>query len=206
MSRKVSGKVSGSPPLEIPQFSHQPPPHIDPENSGGQVEEKIATAEETPPVPPSSSDGAVSSAPSEEPAVLQEVPHEKEIIAEAPAQPVSPVAPVSPAPPDPTNTRIAPTNPTGESPSLILELETGADSVSLKSITEIADGAVLPDGSQIHVVQGGDTLWHIAEKYTGNPFNYPSLATASGIEDADLIFPGEQIVIYITRADELKPE
>ncbi len=86
-------------------------------------------------------------------------------------------------------------------PSLILEFKTEEGTVSLKSVAAVPDGAKPPAGSRIHVVERGDTLWDIAERFTGNPFNYPSLASASGVENPDLIYPGQQIAIVIARSD-----
>lgn len=87
-------------------------------------------------------------------------------------------------------------------PSLIMELRSSKTIVSLESISEIPYGVKPPAGSTIHMVVKGDTLWHIAQQFTGNPFNYPSLARASGINNPDLIFPGQKIAILITRVDD----
>jgi nucleoid-associated protein YgaU/chemotaxis signal transduction protein len=55
----------------------------------------------------------------------------------------------------------------------------------------------LPAGSTIeaseYIVQKGDTLWSIARRFTGNPFNYPRIAGENRIADPDLIFPGQRI-------------
>ena len=48
-----------------------------------------------------------------------------------------------------------------------------------------------------HIVVRGDTLWSIAMRYTGNAFNYPLLARQSGIDNPDLIYPGDRIRITI---------
>ena len=48
-----------------------------------------------------------------------------------------------------------------------------------------------------HVVVKGDTLWHIAIRYLGNPYYYPKLAKLSLIKNPDLIYPGD--VVRITR-------
>jgi len=39
----------------------------------------------------------------------------------------------------------------------------------------------------------GDTLWGISERFTGNPFNYRSLAEINAIPDPDLIHEGRSI-------------
>jgi len=48
-----------------------------------------------------------------------------------------------------------------------------------------------------HIVVPGDTLWDIAERYTGDAFNYPELARRSGITNPDLIYPGDTVRIII---------
>jgi nucleoid-associated protein YgaU len=47
----------------------------------------------------------------------------------------------------------------------------------------------------IHVVVRGDTLWHIAGKFLGNPFRYPELAALSRIANPDMIYPGNIVRI-----------
>lgn len=48
-----------------------------------------------------------------------------------------------------------------------------------------------------HIVVKGDTLWDIAELYTGNAFNYPELAKRSGIKNPHRIYPGDRVRIII---------
>lgn len=45
----------------------------------------------------------------------------------------------------------------------------------------------------IYVVQEGDTLWSISERFTGSPFNYPRIAGENKIAEPDLIFPGQRV-------------
>jgi chemotaxis signal transduction protein/nucleoid-associated protein YgaU len=45
----------------------------------------------------------------------------------------------------------------------------------------------------IYTVVKGDTLWDIAKRFTGNPFNYPRVARDNSIATPDLIFPGQRI-------------
>lgn len=54
---------------------------------------------------------------------------------------------------------------------------------------------------QVHVVVSGDTLWHLAERFLGNPFWYKLLADSSMIKNPDLIYPGDKIHI-ITKKDD----
>ncbi|MFZ5523973.1 MAG: chemotaxis protein CheW [Pseudomonadota bacterium] len=50
-----------------------------------------------------------------------------------------------------------------------------------------------PTDIDVYVVQEGDTLWSISERFTGNPYNYPRIAGENRIADPDLIFPGQRI-------------
>ncbi len=47
--------------------------------------------------------------------------------------------------------------------------------------------------NKIYIVVKGDTLWHIARRYLGDPLLYPSLAELSKINNPDLIYPGDKI-------------
>lgn len=44
-----------------------------------------------------------------------------------------------------------------------------------------------------YVVQEGDTLWGISQRFTGSPYNYPRMAGENRIAEPDLIFPGQRI-------------
>jgi chemotaxis signal transduction protein len=56
----------------------------------------------------------------------------------------------------------------------------------------------------IHIVEKGDTLWHIAIRYVNDPYKYPELARLSNIENPDLIYPGNRVRI-IKRTKPAKP-
>jgi len=45
----------------------------------------------------------------------------------------------------------------------------------------------------VYVVVKGDTLWSIAQRFTGDPLNYPRVARDNSIATPDLIFPGQKI-------------
>ncbi len=52
----------------------------------------------------------------------------------------------------------------------------------------------------VHVVTPGNTLWFIAMRYIKNPYRYPELARLNNIENPDLIYPGDKVVIqYIKK-------
>ena len=53
-----------------------------------------------------------------------------------------------------------------------------------------------PEGTQLHIVQRGDTLWDISNTYLRNPFLWPQLWDANRyIENPHLIYPGDPIRI-----------
>lgn len=54
--------------------------------------------------------------------------------------------------------------------------------------------APAPSGTTYTVVPG-DTLWGISERYYGTGIRYPEIAAANGIENPNLIFPGQVFVI-----------
>lgn len=64
----------------------------------------------------------------------------------------------------------------------------------------IADDLTSPDSSgetEYYVIEKGDTLWAIAEKFLGNGAKYTEIFEENRevIEDPDLIFPGQKIRI-----------
>ena len=56
-----------------------------------------------------------------------------------------------------------------------------------------------PRRLRVHVVDRGETLWRLAERYLDDPWRYRELARLSNIRDPDLILPGEYI--YYLRRD-----
>lgn len=53
------------------------------------------------------------------------------------------------------------------------------------------------DESGLYEVKNGDTLWHIAGRFTGDPFNYPHIAHENSIPNPDLIFPGQLFMVRV---------
>jgi chemotaxis signal transduction protein/nucleoid-associated protein YgaU len=45
----------------------------------------------------------------------------------------------------------------------------------------------------VHVVSEGDTLWYLAKRYLNDPFRFIDLAKWNGINNPDLIFPGDSV-------------
>ena len=58
-----------------------------------------------------------------------------------------------------------------------------------------AEPAPAPPAPRTHTVEPGDTLWAIAERFYGDGNRYPEIAAASGIENPDLIQPGQVLTI-----------
>jgi LysM repeat protein len=50
-----------------------------------------------------------------------------------------------------------------------------------------------PVDIEVYVVQEGDTLWSISQRFTGSYYNYPRIAGENKIANPDLIFPGQRI-------------
>jgi hypothetical protein len=54
----------------------------------------------------------------------------------------------------------------------------------------------LPEGSQLHIVETGNTLWDLGNKYLGNPFSWPQIWEMNQwITDPHWIYPGDYLVI-----------
>lgn len=49
----------------------------------------------------------------------------------------------------------------------------------------------------LHRVRKGETLWGIAERYVHDPWRFRELARQSGIDNPDLIYPGDKVTIVI---------
>ncbi len=57
---------------------------------------------------------------------------------------------------------------------------------------------VLPEGTDIHIIERGDTLWDLAERFLGNPYLWPQIwERNSYILDAHWIYPGDPLVLGI---------
>lgn len=67
-----------------------------------------------------------------------------------------------------------------------------------------------PEGAEVYIIQPGDTLWDLAEKWLGDPHLWPQIWEKNGyIQDAHWIYPGDPLVKSITVAEkpvEEKPE
>jgi len=53
-----------------------------------------------------------------------------------------------------------------------------------------------PEGTKLHIIERGDTLWALAQRYLNNPFLWPQLWQANRyITNAHWIYPGDPVVI-----------
>lgn len=58
------------------------------------------------------------------------------------------------------------------------------------------DPATFPAGSTVHIIERGDTLWALAQKYYGDPYLWPQLwENNTYITDAHWIYPGDPLLI-----------
>ncbi|HVR41985.1 MAG TPA: LysM peptidoglycan-binding domain-containing protein [Thermoanaerobaculia bacterium] len=58
------------------------------------------------------------------------------------------------------------------------------------------DPATYPAGSRIHIIERGDTLWDLAERYYGDPYLWPQLwENNTYITDSHWIYPGDPLLI-----------
>jgi hypothetical protein len=58
------------------------------------------------------------------------------------------------------------------------------------------DPAVYPPGSEVHIIERGDTLWDLARRYYGDPYLWPQLwENNTYITDAHWIYPGDPLLI-----------
>jgi LysM domain len=54
----------------------------------------------------------------------------------------------------------------------------------------------IPAGARVHIVERGDTLWDLAQRYYNNPFLWPQIWDANNyIPNAHWIYPGDPVVI-----------
>ncbi|HUP65772.1 MAG TPA: LysM peptidoglycan-binding domain-containing protein [Thermoanaerobaculia bacterium] len=58
------------------------------------------------------------------------------------------------------------------------------------------DVSVFPPGSRVHIIERGDTLWALAQRYYGDPYLWPQLwENNTYITDAHWIYPGDPLLI-----------
>lgn len=58
------------------------------------------------------------------------------------------------------------------------------------------DPATFPAGSKVHIIERGDTLWGLAQRFYGDPYLWPQLwENNTYITDAHWIYPGDPLLI-----------
>lgn len=70
--------------------------------------------------------------------------------------------------------------------------------LALNSVVALANSNWLnPDHPSTYRVQEGDTLWDIAGRFLNEPWRWPEVWEASDIENPNLIYPGDLIVLDV---------
>jgi LysM domain len=58
----------------------------------------------------------------------------------------------------------------------------------------------VPEGSKLHIVSKGDTLWDLANNYLGNPYAWPQIWELNQwIKDPHWIYPGDPLIIDLSK-------
>ena len=131
------------------------------------------------------------------------------MLLDAKATPVEPPAPVKPEEKEKTSTAEKPKSKKStellkfeeKDFTLTVERPPSTDPQKLTPVTldSIVKNPETGETEITHVVKKNDTLWHIADKYLGDPWKFSELAKMSMIKDPDLIYPGD--IIRITKKD-----
>lgn len=75
--------------------------------------------------------------------------------------------------------------------------EEGKTDAAQEETKPVASGREVLEGESVYIVKKGDCLWNIAKLLLGDGNKYKDLFTRNGdiVEEADLIFPGQEIII-----------
>ena len=86
---------------------------------------------------------------------------------------------------------------TDEVPPAPVEVEVAPAAVeeTVAEVVEAAPEPPAPPAPRTYTVQSGDTLWAISEQFYGDGNRYPEIAAASGVDNPDLIQPGQVLTI-----------
>jgi len=93
--------------------------------------------------------------------------------------------------------------------SIIMLLMTAGVSGQENDTTGSPGAVMVPkeDAPEIYIVQKGDTLWDIAEKFFGDPFTWPDIWKKNlYIQDPHWIYPGQKLTLKIIMEKISQPE
>lgn len=112
-------------------------------------------------------------------------------------QKIEPAKPVKPLVPEPDIVAPARETPTemAEEHKIASATIPPAQNQSIEPIKQVKTHGHASVISKIYKVKKGDTLWDISERYTGNPFNYPMIASDNEIKNPHFILPGQRILL-----------
>ena len=91
---------------------------------------------------------------------------------------------------------VPPSGPQPLSPAQQHQRDTVSRAEDINSLSILVPAQADKPATFVYTVKKGDTLWDIAARLTGNPFNYLHLARDNSIVTPDLIFPGQTIVCF----------
>lgn len=83
----------------------------------------------------------------------------------------------------------------GDSHSASSESTSDSESEIISSESPEIEETISSESQTIHVVEEGESLWTISEKYYGNGGHYMTLANTNGIDNADFISVGDELII-----------
>lgn len=74
-------------------------------------------------------------------------------------------------------------------------LQTGPSTVAQHWTKNVSYPTTVPEGTAFHIVERGDTLWDLANRYLQNPYLWPQVWDANKhITDAHWIYPGDPVL------------
>jgi chemotaxis signal transduction protein/nucleoid-associated protein YgaU len=120
------------------------------------------------------------------PSLIEPSVKDKKIESPKPVKPLVPepdiVAPVRKAPPEMV-----------EEHKIASATMPPAQNLSIEPVKHVKTPGDVSGTSKMYEVKKGDTLWDISERYTGDPFNYPMIASDNEIKNPHFILPGQRI-------------
>jgi LysM repeat protein len=75
---------------------------------------------------------------------------------------------------------------------------TESETMEPAAVEGVADKVALQKSRRLqHIVVKGDTLWSITGRYINKPWLYPEIARLSNIDNPNLIYPGQRVIIVL---------